>query len=289
MPLGKSLDSLLTDYFGETKVNLKNSLSVKQIGMVVEVPVEKIIVSPFQTRTFFEPEKIQALAENIRKQGVLQPVIVLEVFSNPNNEPGYLLLAGERRLRAIKLLGLTHIPAIVKKADELDEKQQALISATENLQREGLSPLELAQTFKMLILTQSLNEADLAKTLAKTTQYVHNYLNLLTLSAKVKDSLAAKQITEGQARHLVGLDESLQGEVLNQILIKDLTVKEVAELVKQKKNPNPKQLANSTIHKLPAEIIHKADRFASQFPNSKLKCLGDINKGKIVISWGEEV
>jgi ParB family chromosome partitioning protein len=155
----------------------------------------------------------------------------------------------------------------------------------ENLQREDLSPIELSQTYKMLMLTQSLDEAGLAQMLGVSGQHIKNYLRLLELSLPVKEALNKKQIGEGQARHLVGLSEQKQLEVLALILEKEMTVKEVIEYLQQEKQNAPKTPVKSLFHNLPAEILTKADRFASQFSNSKLKCSGDINKGKIIISW----
>ena len=289
MPLGKSLDNILTDYFGQSDVNLQfdqnDSTVGKELG-IAEIKIENIELSPFQTRSFFEEDKIKSLAENIREQGLIQPVIVLQKKITESTEPHYVLLAGERRLRAVKYLGWETILAVVKTEDSLDEKQQAMISAMENLQREDLSPIELSQTFKMLILTQKIDEEKLASMLGTSVQYVKNYLRLLTLSTPVREALLEKKIGEGQARYLVNLDENQQYELLQLILEKEMTVKEIVAYLKDKKEAVPLQKVQGIGHSFPAEVINKADRFASQFPNSKLKCVGDLEKGKIVISWG---
>ncbi|MEI6729100.1 MAG: ParB/RepB/Spo0J family partition protein [bacterium] len=289
MPLGKSLDNILTDYFGQSDVNLqfdqKDSTVGKELG-IAEIKIENIELSPFQTRSFFEEDKIKSLAENIRQQGLIQPVIVLQKKITESTEPHYVLLAGERRLRAVKYLGWETILAVVKTEDSLDEKQQAMISAMENLQREDLSPIELSQTFKMLILTQKIDEEKLASMLGASVQYVKNYLRLLTLSVPVREALLEKKIGEGQARYLVNLSEQEQYELLQLILDKEMTVKEIVAYLKDKKEVIPQPKVNGIGHSFPAEVINKADRFASQFPNSKLKCVGDLDKGKIVISWG---
>jgi len=288
MPLGKSLDNILGDYFGQTEINLnpKTLLQSEELPTgVAEILIENIELSPYQTRTRFEQTKIESLAKDIQDQGLISPVVVLQKKFTQTTEPDYILLAGERRLRAIKFLGHKKILAIIKSENQLSEKQQAMISAMENLQREDLSPIELSQTYKMLMLTQSLDEAGLAQMLGVSGQHIKNYLRLLELSLPVKEALNKKQIGEGQARHLVGLSEQKQLEVLALILEKEMTVKEVIEYLQQEKQNAPKTPEKSLFHKLPAEIITKADRFASQFSNSKLKCSGDINKGKIIISW----
>jgi ParB family chromosome partitioning protein len=288
MPLGKSLDNILGDYFGQTEINLnpKTLLQSEELPTgVAEILIENIELSPYQTRTRFEQTKIESLAKDIQDQGLISPVVVLQKKFTQTTEPEYILLAGERRLRAIKFLGHKKILAIIKSENQLSEKQQAMISAMENLQREDLSPIELSQTYKMLMLTQSLDEAGLAQMLGVSGQHIKNYLRLLELSLPVKEALNKKQIGEGQARHLVGLSEQKQLEVLALILEKEMTVKEVIEYLQQEKQNAPKTPVKSLFHNLPAEILTKADRFASQFSNSKLKCSGDINKGKIIISW----
>ena len=288
MPLGKSLDNILGDYFGQTEINLnpKTLLQSEELPTgVAEILIENIELSPYQTRTRFEQTKIESLAKDIQDQGLISPVVVLQKKFTQTTEPEYILLAGERRLRAIKFLGHKKILAIIKSENQLSEKQQAMISAMENLQREDLSPIELSQTYKMLMLTQSLDEAGLAQMFGVSGQHIKNYLRLLELSLPVKEALNKKQIGEGQARHLVGLSEQKQLEVLALILEKEMTVKEVIEYLQQEKQNAPKTPVKSLFHNLPAEILTKADRFASQFSNSKLKCSGDINKGKIIISW----
>lgn len=290
MPLGKSLDNILGDYFGQTEINLNPKTLVQPDELpagVAEILIENIELSPYQTRTRFEQAKIESLAKDIQDQGLISPVVVLQKKFTQTTQPEYILLAGERRLRAIKFLGQKKILAIIKSESQLSEKQQAMISAMENLQREDLSPIELSQTYKMLMLTQTLDEAGLAQMLGVSAQHIRNYLRLLELSLPVKEALNKKQIGEGQARHLVGLSEQEQLEILALILEKEMTVKEVIEhLKKEKEKQNTsKTPVKSLFHNLPAEILTKADKFASQFSNSKLKCSGDINKGKIVISW----
>lgn len=285
MPLGKSLDNILGDYFGQTQISLQPAKTFASSNTLVEeISLANIELSPYQTRTKFEPDKIESLAKNIKEQGLIQPIIVLRKKFTDTTTPEYVLLAGERRLRAVKMLGLDTILAVIKPEENLSEKQQAMISAMENLQREDLNPVELAQTYKMLILTQNLDEQALAGVLGNSVQYVKNYLKLLTLSQPVKDALIAKHIGEGQARYLIGYSEEDQLKYLVLIIEKNLTVKEIADLLKKGLTPI-KMKVNSAFHNLPSEVLQKADRFASGFPNSKLECKGDLKKGKIVISW----
>ncbi len=288
MPLGKSLDNILDDYFGQSSVNLSNDSGLTDTGSnynIREIPLEQIKLSPYQTRNYFEPEKIESLAKNISEQGLIQPVVVIQKKVTSSTTAEFILLAGERRLRAVKSLGWKTILAVVRPEESLSESQQAMLSAMENLQREDLNPIELAQTFRMLMLTQQIDEEQLATLLGNSVQYVKNYLRLLGLSKSVKQALIDNLIGEGQARNLVPLEHNEQDEILTLILAKNLTVKEIIALIAARKQLRPLVRIKTIGHRLPEEVVQKADRFASTFPNAVLKCSGDINSGKIVISW----
>jgi len=158
----------------------------------------------------------------------------------------------------------------------------------ENLQREDLNPIELAQTFRMLILTQSIEEEELAEILGNSTQYVKNYLRLLNLTRQVQEAIIKNQLTESKARFLTGLAEDMQLEVLHEIIEKDLTVKEIQELIKNIKEPKKiinKPKLRSFTHTKALEILPKVEKIAGYFPNSKMQYQGDEKEGKIVIRW----
>lgn len=284
MPLGKSLGNILGDYFGEEVVDLQTKKEIKQIStsFTSNISINSIELSPYQTRTQFDFEKIQGLAENIKEHGLIHPVVVIDRKNRLEGQKEYILLAGERRLRACKLLGYKEILAIIRPQDSLDDRQQAMLSAMENLQREDLTPIELGNTFKMLIQTQNIDEQVLAEMLSTSVQYIKNYLRLLLLSKPVQEALLNKTIGEGQARYLVGLSEEKQFDLLKLIIDKDMTVKEISSYLK---NSEPIKKIHSKIHNLPSDIVLKASKLAEQFSNVKLKCQGDTKKGRIVISW----
>jgi len=279
MALGKSLGNILGDYFGEETVVLNGTPTLAS-----QININDIDASKHQTRTVFDEQKIQTLAKSMDANGLIHPIVVLKKTVSAPGDTTFKLLVGERRLRAAKSLGWDTIIAIVRDEASLDEPRQALVTAMENLEREDLSPIELANTFKMLMKTQSIDESGLAQILNASVQYVKNYLRLLTLSQPVQDALLKRQIGEGQARHLVGLEPGHQVRLLKEIIDKDLTVKEVIALIKQPEtSTRPTQ---SIVHNLPSEVVHKAQTLASQFPKAKLQCKGDANKGQIVIKWG---
>jgi ParB family transcriptional regulator, chromosome partitioning protein len=296
MPLGKSLGNLLGDYFGDEAVSLNIENGQPQVHLqdqtlVTKIPVEKIKLNPYQTRSQFDFTKIQSLADSIKHSGLIHPIVVLSRKIEPKDvedpQVEYILLAGERRLRACKLLDHKEIWAVIKAEESLTSSQQAMITAVENLQREDLTPIELAKTYQMLMQTQNLDEEALAETLGFSTQYVKNYLRLLTLSLPVQQALLDRLIGEGQARFLVGLPETRQIDLLEVIIEKSLTVKEIIQLLKREQaTSNLNQTSKNLPHNLNTEVVSKAQRLAEHFPKAKLKCTGDENKGKIVITWG---
>jgi len=300
--LGKNLGNLLGDYFGEysegdsllsetknfRQINVQDTSQTAVFGdsLIQSIPVDKITLNPYQTRTQFDFEKIQALAESIKTTGLLNPIIVSKRGEN------YILLAGERRLRAVKLLGQTEILAIVKPDEQLTEADKVLISATENLQREDLTPIELACTYKSLLTVLQIDEKELAERLGVTAQYIKNYLRLLTLSREVQKALLERKIGEGHARHLVGLPEEQQEMALKIILERDLSVREIIELVKkmqQNSQVNRNRLAKTeAIPNLEPEILQTLDTLKRRLPNAQIKFFGSERKGKLVISWSKK-
>ena len=287
MPLGKSLGNILDDYFGDQVPDLNGFHQSDDHSFVaaINIPINEIQVSPHQTRSNFDFEKIKNLSENIKKNGLIQPIVVLARSDVKPGEKQYILLAGERRLRACKLLEWKEILAVVKPANSLSNEQQSMITAMENLQREDLSPIELANTYKMLMSSQKISEQDLANMLGVSTQYVKNYLRLLTLSKPVQQALLDNLIGEGQARHLVVLDESKQKSLLKIIIDEQLTVKEIIALINTSETKKTKPELKKATYNLDQEIISRSEDIASKLPNSKIKFSGDHKSGKIIISW----
>lgn len=300
MALGKSLGNILGDYFGDEVINLNETVDLQpnttatvatkvQISTsdIQNIAIKDIQLSPFQTRRNFDVDKIESLAKSIKETGLIHPVIILQkTQADKTKSSEYVLIAGERRLRACQYLGAVEIMSLIKREEDLSDSQHAMLTAMENLEREDLNPIELANTFIMLMQTQVLDEKGLADLLKSSVQYVKNYLRLLTLVEQVQDAISNGKIGEGQARQLVGLESDKQLEMLDLIIQKDLTVREIIEILSNK----PLKEANKFIsknHNINPEYFRRAQKLATFFPNSKLKCLGDDDKGKIVISWGE--
>ncbi|MGG1597088.1 MULTISPECIES: nucleoid occlusion protein [Paenibacillus] len=185
---------------------------------VKNVPVHEIVPSPYQPRTIFDDERIEELCQTIKTHGVIQPIVV----RMRNNM--FELIAGERRLRAVRKLGLETIPAIIR---DFNDSQAASIALIENLQREGLTAIEEAIAYQQLIDLHSLTQESLAQRLGKSQSTIANKIRLLQLSEPVKQALIERKVTERHARALLSLDqEELQVKVLEDIISKELNVKQ---------------------------------------------------------------
>lgn len=188
-----------------------------------EILVEKIVPNKYQPRREFTEEKIKELAESIKQNGLLQSITVRDMGNG-----FYELIAGERRLRAIKYLQYVKTKAIVK---ELTDEQMATLALIENIQREELTPIEEAHAYQELLRINKLTQDELAKSLGKTQATVANKLRLLKLSKKVIDAINTKKITERHGRAMVKLDSSAQEKLLIQILSQNLNVSQTEEKI----------------------------------------------------------
>ncbi|RNB79979.1 nucleoid occlusion protein [Brevibacillus nitrificans] len=200
-----------------------------------QIPVEEIVPNPYQPRTVFDDERIDELCQTIRTHGLIQPIVVRV------RDGQYELIAGERRLRATKKLGMERIPAIVK---EFNDAQTASIALIENLQREGLTAIEEAVAYQKLIDLHSLTQESLAQRLGKGQSTIANKLRLLHLPQEIQDALLARQVTERHARALIPLKQTeLQVKVLQEILEREWNVKQTEVRVKQllEAGENPKK------------------------------------------------
>lgn len=192
---------------------------------VVQLPVELIDPSPYQPRTVFSDDKLEELCQTIRTHGIIQPIVVRKKGDR------YELIAGERRLRAVKKLELESIPGIVR---EFNDSQAASMALIENLQREGLTAIEEAIAYRQLIDLHGLTQESLAQRLGKGQSTIANKLRLLALSQVVQDALMQRKLTERHARALLALDDAqMQESMLKEIIEKGLNVKQTEKRVQQ--------------------------------------------------------
>lgn len=192
--------------------------------IVKEIPVDKIIPNPYQPRKVFSSSALEELSKSIKEYGVLQPITVRQ------NQNGYELVAGERRLRAAKMADLDTIPAII---NNMSNEHSAVLALLENLQREDLNFIEEAMGYENLIKEHEFTQQQLAEKLGKNQSTIANKLRILRLPNSVKIKLVENNLTERHARALLKLPtEELINEVLDKVIKNELTVKKTEKMIK---------------------------------------------------------
>lgn len=224
--LGRGLDAL----FGEVSEAYENEGT--QVDTITELSINEIKANPYQPRKTFDEGALLELSESIKEDGLLQPIVVIE-----DETDGYLIVAGERRFRASKLAKLKTIRAIVLSADKYNMRKFALI---ENIQREELNAIELANAYSELLSYKKITQEELATTIHKSRTHITNTIRLLQLSAQTQKALLEKKITAGHAKVLVGLDDKQQQLIVNSIVGQKLSVREVELMIKNMKSPTQK-------------------------------------------------
>lgn len=221
--LGKGINALFPEEALLEEETLKSSESV------VEIPVGDIRSNPYQPRKNFEEKALYELAESIRINGVMQPIIVRE-----STAKGYELVAGERRHKASIIAGLTTVPAIVR---DLNEEFMIRYAILENLQREDLTPLEVADAYQLMMDKLNLTQEKVADALGISRSHVANHLRLRKLPDEVKEFIRNGDLSMGQARALRSLDDEKQIILLAKKAVKEkLTVRELEKIVSALKN-----------------------------------------------------
>lgn len=250
------------------------------IDKIYELETNQLQSNPLQPRGVITPDSLTDLVESIREQGILEPIVVAKTPA------GYQIIAGERRWRAAKILGLHNVPVVVK---ETTPQGMLEMSIVENVQREDLNPIEKALAYKRLIDEFGLGTTEVAKRVGKSVPAVSNTIRLLSLPDAIKDALVAGVITEGHVRPLLSLGEpKLMLEVFKTILRDNYTVRQTEELARkvkgdvQKKEPSSKkdQLWIPEQDQMAKEIQEKntVDKVAI-FQSSKLARITIIVKG----------
>jgi len=263
--LGRGLDAL----FGEMEDAYDSEGS--QNDTILEIALKDIRPNPFQPRKTFNEESLLELAESIKNDGLIQPIVVKEDIDS------YIIIAGERRLRASKLAKLKDIRAIVLNSDEEKMRQFALI---ENIQREELNSVELAFAYQELLKLHDNTHEELSQKIHKSRAHITNTLRLLQLSAKTQKALIEKKITAGHAKVLVGLDEKQQQLAVNSIIGQKLSVREVEAMVK-----NMKQEETRVVSK-PEKIVYDFSNLQDKFLDLGFK--SKITNNKLIIEFEDE-
>jgi ParB family transcriptional regulator, chromosome partitioning protein len=242
--LGRGLGAFFPDYdqdnseSGSNKMPAtKTAISIDpadRVNVVLNIPVTDIRPNPHQPRTDFKEEALDQLASSIRKHGLIQPVTVRYL-----GQKRFELISGERRLRAIKLAGLSEIPAYIREANDEEIISFALI---ENIQREDLNPLEIALGYQRLIDECNYTQSEVAEKVGKNRSTITNMLRLLQLPDFIQAALRDESISSGHARCIVNVkNEADQRKILKLILTKSLSVRQTEELVKSFEKKNDQQ------------------------------------------------
>jgi ParB family chromosome partitioning protein len=227
MALGRGLGAILE----EVGQSYDNEMSTNRASadQIQEIDVDDITANPYQPRKTFDHDALLELSESIKRNGLLQPIVVLE------RDEGYLLVAGERRLRAHKLAGLTTIKAIIADVN-IDDAKLRELALIENIQRENLNSMELAHSYDELIKVYKITHDELSNVVNKSRSQITNTLRLLALSGYVQKRLIVGSISQGHAKILVGFNEEEQRVLVDTIIGQKLSVRESEILAKKRKN-----------------------------------------------------
>jgi len=271
--LGKGLSAIFEDIDDAYERDINEN---KNTAGVREIIIDEITPNPYQPRKVFEEEALRDLSHSILKHGLLQPIVVVK------KDDGYMLIAGERRLRAHKLADLDTIKAVVANVEEENLRELALI---ENIQRENLNVIELATSYKELIDQYGITQEALSEIVHKSRTLITNTIRLLTLSTYTQSLLVEGKISQGHARVLIGLDEKKQQLISDTIIGQKLSVRDSEELVKNLKKREEKELNPPIISEAQKE------NESIMLVGEKLTSLGFKSKHsghKIVIDFSDE-
>jgi ParB family transcriptional regulator, chromosome partitioning protein len=254
--------------------------AAEEVGLL-EVPVGAIEPNPKQPRRAFDDEPLDALAASIREVGVLQPIVVRV------RNGGYELVAGERRLRAARSAGLATIPAVIRESDDSESLREALI---ENIHREDLGAIELAEAFRELLEDLGTTQEELAERLGVSRPHVANTLRLLQLPADVQELVGERKLSAGQARALLGLgDREAQTTLALRVVAEELSVRQVEDLVRDYNGSSAtsaRSASRSTTRKPSTAAFGEVEEILSEQLQTRVKVEMGKRRGRIVVEFG---
>lgn len=267
--LGKGLGALIPDEIqDEVKTDIKDKASSSTL-----IPLNKIINNSDQPRKFFDSDNIAELAESIKNHGIIQPLILKK------HQKKYIIIAGERRWRAAKMLSLKEVPAIVM---DLSDKEVLEISLIENIQRQDLNPIEEALAYRKLIDEFNLTQQELSQRIGKSRVAITNTMRLINLDERVQQYLIESVISEGHGRALLAIeDKDLQYKLAQKIIDEKLSVRELEKLIKSVFKEKEEKKEDGKVNPYVKDVENKLqDYFGTKVNiNSKNK------KGKIEIEY----
>ncbi len=279
--LGKGLDSLLSSSTVNRQKQISHDFNAEKTQQLVEdskgvlqdLQLEQLQAGKYQPRRDMSAEALDELANSIRVQGILQPIVVRET-----GHQKYEIIAGERRWRAAKIVGLENVPCLIK---NVEDNAAIAIALIENIQRENLNAMEEAIAFKRLLEEFELTHSEVAKAVGKSRTAVSNLLRLNNLNKAVKLFIEQGDIDMGHARALLPLTEEKQLEIANLVIEKQLSVRDTEKLVKKELAPKPEAKAKAVDDKLVTIEGQLAEKLGTKVSLSQTK----NGKGKLVISF----
>lgn len=269
--LGKGLGALID--------GVEKEAIDRKVEANLQIDINAIDNNPFQPRSRFDAQALEELAASIRQVGIVQPLTVRET-----GDGRYQLIAGERRLRAARMAGLTHVPAYIRTADDTAMLEMALV---ENIQREDLDAVEVAISYQRLIEECSLTQEQLSDRVGKQRSTVSNYLRLLRLPAEIQLGIRNKNLSMGHARTLVNIeDPQKQINVFYHIIEEDLSVRATEDLVRHIQTVASKDPSKTDKRKkLTREYEELSDQLTKLFAAEVQFRINEKGRGKIVIPF----
>jgi len=277
--LGRGLGALLED--SPKKVRATETLTPPPSASINEISLEEIQVNPYQPRVHFDKDALEELSESIKVQGIIQPITVRRLGDNE-----YQLISGERRFQASKMAGFTRIPAYIRTANDQQMLEMALI---ENIQRENLNALEIAQSYQRLLTECDLKQEQLGDRVGKNRTTVNNYLRLLKLPPDIQAGIRDQKISMGHARALINIEDvDKQLAIFRRTVDEELSVRKVEALVKDLNNEPEEKLISTKPNLDPLkkyEIGKLQQKLASHFGSKVMLKSDNKDKGEIKIPF----
>ncbi len=268
--LGKGLGALIPEEIEELREENDNIL----------ISINKIKSDEEQPRKLFDSEKIAELAESIKTHGIIQPLILRRYM-----EDKYIIVAGERRWRAAKMVGLKEIPAVIM---ELSDRDILEISLIENIQRQDLNPIEEALAFRKLLNDFKITQEELSKRIGKSRVAIANTMRLTNLDERVQQYIIESILTEGHGRVLLAIsDRQKQYELAQQVIDEKLSVRELERLIKKANEQEEKDYISDSINELNPYYKEIKNQLQNYF-GTKVNVSAKKNKGKIEIEYYSE-
>lgn len=258
---------------------LKKRFLKKKVEANLNIFIDSIDGNPFQPRTHFDEQALEELAASIKKLGIVQPLVVRETGNGR-----YQLIAGERRLRAARIAGLTQVPAYIRTADDQAMLELALV---ENIQREDLDAVEVAISFQRLIEECKLTQEELSDRVGKQRSTISNYLRLLRLPAEIQLGIRNKHLMMGHARTLINIENpKIQMDVYYRIIDGDLSARQAEDLVRMLQTEKIKDPARKERKQKLNEDFRQLSEHLNRIFSTKVNFrINDQGKGKIVIPF----